>query len=276
MGGGSKQQETTKPMIRSNLKNRWQPAVKAGLGVAAALLIASSGVWAADPAPIPAEKTNWVTTAAAALALSKGNSENFLVTLSLDTKRVWEKDDAAFGLSGGFGESTTADKYSKNTEFLQGFGQYNYRFTERFYVGLRGDGQYDGIAGVDYRFKITPLAGYYLIKTDKMSLATEVGPSVVFEKLQDEDARTYCAIRFAERFEYQLTATTKIWETLGYAPQVDDWVANYLLNFEAGIDTAITKHLSLRVVFQDLYASEPAPGKKNNDLRLLAGVAYKF
>jgi putative salt-induced outer membrane protein YdiY len=50
----------------------------------------------------------------------------------------------------------------------------------------------------------------------------------------------------------------------------------YLLTFEAGIDTAITKHLSLRVVFQDMYASQPAPGKKQNDMRLLAGASYKF
>ena len=249
-----------------------QQAVGAGL----TLLLTGSIALAADPAPIPAEKTNWVTTAAAGATLTRGNSENFLVTLSLDTKRVWEHDDLAFGISGGYGDSTTDNKYTQNTKFLQGFGQYNYRLTERFYVGLRLDGQYDGIAGVDYRIKITPLAGYYLIKDDKMSLAAEVGPSAVFEKLQGETEDTYCAIRFAERFEYKLTATTKIWETLGYAPQVDDWVANYLLNAEVGIDAAITTHLSLRVVFQDMYASEPAPGKKNNDIRLLAGVAYKF
>ena len=51
---------------------------------------------------------------------------------------------------------------------------------------------------------------------------------------------------------------------------------NYLANFEAGIDTAITKQWSLRVVFQDQYASEPAHGRKKNDLRLIAGTAYKF
>ena len=57
---------------------------------------------------------------------------------------------------------------------------------------------------------------------------------------------------------------------------MNDWSNNYLVNSEAGIDTAITKHWSLRVVFQDMYASEPATGRKNNDIRLLAGTAYKF
>ena len=256
--------------------NTRRRALSARLGTATALLIASSSVLGAEPPPPAAETTNWVTTGAAALALSRGNSENFLVTLSLDTKRVWQKDDLALGISGGYGEATTDDKYSKNTEFLQGFGQYNYRFTERFYAGLRGDGQYDGIAGVDYRFRITPLAGYYFIKNDQMTLAGEVGPSEVFEKLKGREADTYTAIRFCERFDYKLTATTKVWENFSYSPQIDDWSKNYLMTFEAGIDTAITKKLSLRVVFQDLYASMPAPGKKHNDLRLLAGIAYKF
>jgi putative salt-induced outer membrane protein YdiY len=86
----------------------------------------------------------------------------------------------------------------------------------------------------------------------------------------------HLAARFAERFEYKLTASTKVWESLEYLPKVDEWGANYLVNFEAGISTAINKHWGLRVVFQDMYASEPANGRKSNDIRLLAGTDYKF
>ena len=252
------------------------------LAAAAALLVGYGIACAQDePAvaaapPPPPETKAWVTTAAAALTLTRGNSENFLVTLSLGTMRKWERDELAFGASGGYGDSTVNNVNSKNTEFLQGFGQYNRLFSDRFYGGLRLDGQYDGIAGIDYRAKITPLAGYYLIKNERMTLAAEAGPSAVFEHLQGESARSYIAARFAENFEYKLTATTKVWQTLAYIPEISDWANNYLLNFEVGIDTAISKQLSLRVVFQDMYASQPAPGRESNDMRLLAGVAYKF
>lgn len=255
---------------------------RTGLAVATALLIgcgiasAQAPAVAATPPPPPPETKAWVTTAAAAATLTRGNSESFMATLSLDTKRKWERDELFFGASGGYGDSKVNDETTKNTEFVQGFGQYNHLFTERFYGGLRLDGQYDGIAGVDYRFKISPLLGYYLIKNDKMTLSVEAGPSVIFENLKGEDSTSYIAARFAESFEYKLTATTKVWETLEYLPKIDEWADNYLLNFEAGIDTAITKKLSLRVVFQDMYASQPAPGRKYNDLRLLAGAAYKF
>lgn len=246
------------------------------LGLAAAVLVGcGAATTQAQNAP-PASTNKWDTTAAAAVTLTRGNSESFLATVSLDTKKKWSRDEVAFGVAGGYGESTVNDVNTKNTEFVKGYGQYNRLFSDRFYGGLRVDGEYDGIAGVDYRFKISPLAGYYLIKNDKMTLSVEAGPAVILENLKGVPSRSYWAARFGERFEYKLTASTKIWESIDYMPQIDHWADNYLLNFEAGIDTAITKQWSLRVVFQDMYASEPAPGKKNNDMRLLAGVGYKF
>jgi putative salt-induced outer membrane protein YdiY len=247
-----------------------------GIVLAAALVCVGSILNAADsPAPPEAPK-GWETTAAAALTLTRGNSETFLATLSLDSKRKWERDEASLGISGGYGESTVNDVNTKNTEFIQGYGQYNRLFTDRFYGALRVDGQYDGIAGIEYRFKVSPMVGYYFIKNDKMTLAGEAGPSLIYEHLEGQSSHGYWAARLAERWDYKLTATTKVWESLEYLPKVDDWTENYLLNFEAGIETAISKQWSLRVVFQDQYASEPANGRKQNDLRLLAGTAYKF
>lgn len=243
---------------------------------AAALMWVASGLTAAESAAPTEAPKKWDTSAAAALTLTRGNSDTLLVTLSLDSKRKGEKDEIDFGVSGGYGESTVNSVDTKNTEFLQGYGQYNRSFSDQFYGGLRLDGQYDGIAGIDYRFKISPIAGYYLIKNTNMMLAVEGGPSLIAEHLKGQPSHAYWAARLAERFEYKLTATTRIWESFEYLPKVDQWAENYLANLEAGIETAINKHWSLRVVFQDQYASEPASDRKKNDMRLLAGTAYKF
>ncbi len=244
--------------------------------LAAVLAGAGWGLNAAESAA-SMEKTNkWETTAAASATLTRGNSDTFLATLSLDTKRKWEHDEVLLGVSGGYGEAKVNGVNDKNTEFVQGYGQFNHLFTPRFYGALRLDGQYDGIAGIEYRFKVSPLAGYYLIKNDRMTLAAEAGPSLIYEHLKGQDPHGYWAARAAERFDYKLTATTKVWESLEYLPKVDDWTRNYLLNFEAGIETAINKQWSLRVVLQDQYASQPATGREKNDMRLMAGTAYKF
>ena len=241
------------------------------MALAVALACAGSGVALAADEAAPAPKQGWESTAAASAMLTRGNSETFLATLSLDTKRKWESDEAAIGVSGGYGESKVNDVNTKNTEFLQGYGQYN-----RFYGAMRLDGKYDEIAGIDYRFTVSPMAGYYVIKNTNMTLAVEGGPSLIAEHLKGDPSHAYWAARLAERFEYKLTATTKVWESLEYLPKVDDWANNYLANFEAGISTSINKHWGLRVVFQDMYANEPANGRKQNDIRLLAGTDYKF
>ena len=240
-------------------------------GVACAGLCGS--VTHAQQAAVVAPKPpGWETSAAAGVTLTRGNSDTLLATLSLDTKRKWERDEAFGGISGGYGENDD----TKNTEFVKGYAQYNHLFTERFYVGVRLDALYDGIANLDYRVTLSPLVGYYLIKETKTSLAVEAGPSVVLEKYKGQSSETYLAARFAERFEHKLSDTTRIWQSLEYLPRVDRWTEKYIITAEVGIETAITKKWSLRVVGQDIYDSEPAAGRKKNDLRLIAGTAYKF
>lgn len=220
----------------------------------------------------PPPKNPWETSAAAGLTLTKGNSDTLLVTLGLNTKRDWDHNQAAFGIAAGYGENNQV----KNNEFITGFGQYNRLFTERFYGGLRVDGNYDGIAGLDYRITATPLAGYYFIKTTNTTLSAEVGPSYVWEKYESTGKANYFGIRFGERFEHKLTANTKVWESASYTPKVEQWMEKYVITAEAGIDTLMTKKWSLRLVLQDIYDSQPSPGRENNDIRLIAGTAYKF
>jgi putative salt-induced outer membrane protein YdiY len=243
------------------------------LGVAAALSLSCGAALAQDK---PAEQSKWETTAAAGATLTRGNSETFLGTLSLDTKRKWASDEAAFGITGGYGEAEINGNNEETTEYVKGFGQYNRLFNERLYGGIRADGEYDGIAGVDYRFRISPLIGYYVVKNPRTTLAFEAGPSVVFEQLKGNDSDTYLGARFGERFEHKLTDTTKIWQSFEYIPDVERWSEKYLIVAEAGIDAAITKKMGLRVVLQDNYDSEPSPGRDGNDIRLIAGVSYKF
>ncbi len=242
------------------------------------LLIGATVAQAEDPAP--EAKKRWETTAAAGLTITRGTHDTLLVTAGLNTSRKWDNNEAAFGITGGYGEdkdnSVANSETVVNNEFIQGFGQYNHLFTERFYVGLRLDAAYDGIANLDYRVTLTPLAGYYFIKNEKTTLAAEVGPSAVTEKYSGQSSDTYFGIRFAERFEHKLSDSTKIWQTASYVPNVERWTEQYVITVELGIDTAITKKWSLRVVLQDAYSSEPAPNIKNNELRMIAGTVYKF
>lgn len=240
-------------------------------GLAAVLTWSAAGARAQTAAePEKETKPKWESSASLGFTLTDGNSDTLLLTGNIKTQKKMPRDEIAFGVDGAYGEN----EGEKNNETLHGFGQYNRLFTDRFFGYLRADALHDGIADIDYRVALSPGAGYYFVKEKKVTLAGEVGPGVIFERKGGE-SDTYMTIRFAERFEWKITEKSRLWQSVEYLPQVDDF-ANYIINAEIGIETAITPKIWLQTYVQDNYVSQPAPGRESNDVKLVTGISYKF
>ncbi|HEX7655245.1 MAG TPA: DUF481 domain-containing protein, partial [Verrucomicrobiae bacterium] len=179
-------------------------------------------------------------------------------------------NECLLGLDGSYGEDTGA----KNSELLHLYGQYNHFFSKRFYGFFRLDGLHDGIKDIRYRLTVSPGVGYYVLQQTNLTLATEAGPSMVMDR-QGNHTDIYAAARLAERLEYKLTANTRIWESAEILPEIDK-PSNFVANGELGMEMNIIKSLNFRVYVQDSFVSHTAPGYKNNDVRLMSGVSYKF
>jgi len=151
-------------------------------------------------------KPHWESVASADLTLTRGNSKAFLAAVGINSTRKWQDNEVLLGGSAGYGETTTqpGNVTTETADFLKGFAQWNHLFTERVYVGLRLDGLHDNIADINYRFTVSPMAGYYLIKQTNTFLSGEVGPSYVYQQLDSLASRGYVGARVAERFEYKL------------------------------------------------------------------------
>lgn len=231
---------------------------------------------AQEKAPTIQTNPPWQTSIALGLTVTDGNSESLLFTASANSTRKRERDEIILGANGGYGETTDpdTDETTKNAAFAKGFGQYNYLFTERFYAYARLDALHDDIAEVQYRFSFSPGVGYYFIKNPRTSLSGEVGPGLVHERVGGEDD-TYATIRFAERFEHKFNDSVRLWQSLEFLPQIDDW-NNFIINAEIGVEATLTKSLSLRVLAQDTYDNEPAEDREENDLKFITALAYKF
>jgi hypothetical protein len=254
-------------------------AAWAALSVAASLLSASAGLAADAAAPAEPPKQIWESTASLDLALTRGNSDSFLATATINAHRKWENDELLLGAAAGYGNNTTTDSTgqkvtSETVNYARAFGQFNYLFTERFYVGLRLEGLHDEIADINYRVTVSPMAGYYFIKHTNTFLVGEVGPSLVTQDLGG-DTSTYIGLRLAERYEYKFAGGARFWESLEWIPQVDEF-DNWILNAEIGISAPIYKVLDVRLVAVDTYNNQPAAGREKNDLKLLAGVGARF
>ena len=218
----------------------------------------------------PPKKPAWDTSASIGVTLTRGNSKTLLVTGNVLSEKKWDKNEIRLGADATYGE----DHDVKNSESLHGFGQYNRLITDRLFGYARVDALHDAIADVDYRVTLSPGVGYYFIKNDRTTLSGEIGPGVIFEK-QGDRTHDYMTLRIAERLEHKLNDRVKLWESVEFLPQVDKF-SNYIVNSEVGVDSSLTKKLSLKVFAQDTYHSEPAKGREKNDLKLVTAIGYHF
>jgi putative salt-induced outer membrane protein len=240
-------------------------------GTAFALMAATS-VQAQDATATP----KWERSAFLGATITQGNSDTELITANILATKKGKDNEYSLGLDAAYGEVDSA----KNAEVLHGFAQYNRLFTDRFFGYARLDGLHDGIADVEYRFTFSPGAGYYFIKTQDdnkktaTSLSGEAGPSVITEKV-GHDESTYLAARVAEKFEHKFSDKARVWEMAEFLPQVDDF-ENFIINAEVGAEASLTEKVLLRVSVVDNYDNQPAPGRKENDVKIISSVGYKF
>jgi putative salt-induced outer membrane protein YdiY len=231
-----------------------------------------SGPSAFAPGEAPPTNKFWSGNIALGLTLTRGNSRTLLASASAHTVALWDHKNNELILDGNAGYGTTDGQ--ETTETADFNAQFNRTLTKRIFVGLKLDLFHDGIADIRYRVTVAPLIGYYAIKTTNTLLGLEFGPGYI-DTRQDDESESYAILRFGERYEYKFTKTARVWQTVEIMPQVNEF-ANYLVNFELGAESSLTKTISLRAVLQDYYNNIPAPGREANDIRLVTGVSYKF
>ena len=231
----------------------------------------------------PAGASTFEKSLALGVNLTDGNSETMMANGSL--LLAGEKDRLGSfkaGMEGNYGENTTrtvvdgveVEEDETTVSNAKIFGNVKKTLSPRTYVYLDGSVLNDDIAEIDYRATVGPGLGLYLVKSDSQALSVEGGLAYVWEEVSDVE-NDYLALRLAESFEYKFAERSKIWQSIVYMPEAEDF-DNYLITAEVGVEAPLQGKLNLRVVLQDKYDSQPGEGLEKNDLVLIAGVGIKL
>ena len=240
-------------------------------GIAFATALTATGSSAiAQSAPTSTSGSKWESSAALGFTLSTGNSETLLGTADFNGTKKWDAYEWIVGANLTYGENDG----TRNADSQRVLTQLNWLVSERAYAFGRIEAVRDTIADIDYRVPISAGMGYYFIKNKQTFLSAEVGPGFVFEK-KGGISDSYVTLRAAERFEHKFNDNVKLWQSLEYTPQVDEF-ENFQIVGEIGIEAKLSAALSLRTSIQDTYVNKPSAGRKDNDLKLVTAIAYKF
>jgi len=241
-------------------------------------VVTITNVVGAVPAPAPApaaavsleKKYPWASSLSAGLTLTRGNSQSLLYSAEIVTTKKTPANEYSFGLLGAYGNQNSVESVNN----YKAFGQWNHLFSERFYSYIHADATRDLIANLDYRLNVGPGAGYYLVKAKDTTLSTEAGVGYQNEHLGG-NYNSFATLRLAENFEHKFGTVARVWQTVELLPQVDKF-ENYVVNFEVGIEASISKSFSLKTALDDAFQNQPAAGRKQNDVKLVSGIVYKF
>ncbi len=219
--------------------------------------------------------------------LADGNSKTLLGHVSLVREgKIKRLQSVRTGIEGNYGESTVRKTTIENDEDVEvretsttlenarAFGYAQSELSERTFAYLDGSVVYDGIAEIDYRALLGPGLGAYLIKRAGTALSLEIGAAYLWEEVfatRDD----YLAVRMGEKFEHELSDTSRIWQSAEFLPKSDDF-ADYLLNAELGIEAALNTRMNLRFMLQNSYDSTPGGNLKKNDMTFITVISMSL
>jgi putative salt-induced outer membrane protein len=217
-----------------------------------------------------AEESPWEFTSAAGLSFSDGNSDSLAYSLQFLGSYLKDGNEAYFGMDYFQAE----DNGIENTDNLKLFGQFNDDISDRWYVGGHGSYYHDEIADTDYRVDAGVLLGFRAINRENTKLSFEAGPGYAWEE-QGGSRSEFATIRLAQRFEHHFSKTSKVWQSLSWTPRADD-PDDALAEFEAGVETRITRQWSLRSYLRYRFDDTPAAGRSRYDTALMLGLSYNL
>jgi putative salt-induced outer membrane protein YdiY len=213
----------------------------------------------------------WDGTFTLGVTATAGNVNSVLSTAKVVAEKKARWNQYNLEADGAYG---TVDDV-QSAQSAHGSAQANHIFIDDKWYGYgRGDALHDAIANVDYRLTGSTGGGYYFIKDKLTTLSSEVGPALQYEKLDDE-YHTYPSMRLAQNYERKIDDHARVWENVEFIPPVT-YPDAFLVNAQVGVETPLTHKVSLQTYVQDNFANDPAPGAKNNDLKLVSGLVFKF
>ncbi len=206
-------------------------------------------------------------------------AETATFTTGLNAVRATNTDKTTIYFSSVKASATTDGLKQDTAQAVRGGLGYSRNFTKRMFFNGFNDWEYDKFQDLDLRLVLGGGIGYSLIKTDRSRLDILGGISWNHEKYDPAPlpkfTRDSAEFYFGDDYSIKLRARSALTQSFRMFNNLTD-TGNYRLNFDIGANTQLWKWLSWNLTASDRYISNPAPGRKNNDILYTTGFGINF
>jgi putative salt-induced outer membrane protein len=225
----------------------------------------------------------WRGTAGAAFSATSGNSSSTATALNADMRRATESDRITLGASATYARSRSEGVERTSADRWSGVGQYDFNLSSAVFAFGKLGLEADRLTGLQLRSTLGTGLGYKLLDSPAASFTVFGGVGHTRDRYRSpQTIDGVTASRFSrssvllgEESAHRLADNTRFKQRLEVYPGVSGDRA-VLAKFTAGLETAVSRSLSLTTSLVADHNSKPPAGRKRNDVSLLAGLRVSF
>jgi len=156
---------------------------------------------------------------------------------------------------------------------------YSRNLTKRLFFNGFNDWEHDRFQALDLRVTLGGGLGLNVWKGERGRLDLPFGAAWSHSNFdpapRPKFTRNAAEAYWGDDFTFKLSSRTSLTQAFRMFDNLSD-KGQYRLNFDLGASTRIFKWLSWNFSASDRYLSNPAPGRKTNDLLYTTGVGVNF
>jgi len=223
----------------------------------------------------PGPLEGWAGGGSFGLALARGNSDTTNIALGFNADRKTMKDEWNITATQIYSTSTTDNLTSTTANAIGGVIRYDRNLTPRLFAFGLFAGLYDEQQLLNARLSPNGGLGFHVIASKVTTFDVLGGLGYTYENYSTGMINNIINANVGELLTHSFTPNTSLNESLYFYPYLNQG-GNYRGTFDLGLSSKLYRALTWNLSFDDIYNSQPVPGKKNNDLLLTTGVGISF
>jgi len=218
----------------------------------------------------------WTGFADLGVSFTRGNAVTSTITTAMNATRATRADKTTAYFNQIYSKGKLADGTSATTaEAVRGGWAYYRNLSPRLFTNLFNDYEYDAFQNLDLRFVLGGGLGYSVIKKETTQVDLLGGADYSREKFSTPLTRNSAEAYWGNNLIQRFSKSTTLNQSFRMFNNLSN-TGEYRMNFDLGTATVLRKWLSWQLTVSDRYLSDPAPGRRKNDVLFTTGLRFTF
>jgi putative salt-induced outer membrane protein YdiY len=219
------------------------------------------------------------------IADASGNAESLSVTNSLTAARITTSDKLSIYANEIYAKGEVNGKLGLTAQSFRGGWEYDHNINKRAFLSVFDTYSTDKFQDLRFRGVFGGGVGLHAIATANTKFDLAAGFSLDHESysvnLATAGAAPFMSRNVGEFYwgddlNWKVNKLSTLTQGFRMYDDVGGSGGQYRANFDLGTVTKISKWLSWQLTASDRYISNPAPGRKTNDLLVSSGIRVTF